>query len=489
MSVSRIQRPLLFFVAACLGGIIIGVAIRPAIPTLSGASAEPSEDSLTLPESSTAPSPATILTKRSKEPSGVLKELATLPASQRILWLATQAESATPDQMARLVALAKKENHMDIELARALAAHWADLDPAHMMETLAANGEDDYRLWKILCIQWAQSDPETAAAQFASANHSEGGDQWNALLWKYLMRYSPEVGIKASSQLVQGRQGTELSRRWASRDPKKAAELVLEHMSEKHDRSAAMGVIGRTWGTSDPEGALEYAKSIPSAQARLELAEMVLRSWAMSDPEGATDHMASVDEPIERARLGKGIAAGLANSDPQAALAFAQANLHSSTRAEAIGDIVSAVAERDVSTAAELVANMDPGRAMNHAVSELLSEWANTDPSKNGDMFTWLGNLTDVDARDRAVESLEWRLFGDVGGLINFVAGEHGHLATENMLRRAVFQRTRQDPESAVAWAEALPKDRAPDARNAVIDAWRHIDSKAFARWESKVAK
>ena len=143
----------LVFTVACLGGMILGTVIRPAIPTLTGNAVEPSE---AVP--STAPRSASVLTKRSTPPSNPssqarTQELAKLPASQRILWLATQAESATPDQMAQLVALAKKENHMDIELARALSAQWADLDPVHMMTTLASTGENDYRLWSLILHQ------------------------------------------------------------------------------------------------------------------------------------------------------------------------------------------------------------------------------------------------------------------------------------------------------------------------------------------------
>lgn len=70
--------------------------------------------------------------------------------------------------------------------------------------------------------------------------------------------------------------------------------------------------------------------------------------------------------------LDTGIGAGLAKTNPKAALAWAQGNLSSSTRTPAIGEIVSCVAEHNVSAAAELVAMMAPGGATNRVVSGLI---------------------------------------------------------------------------------------------------------------------
>ncbi len=484
MSLSRFHRNLLVFSAACAGGFLLGMVIRPALPSQPSRSASLSKAVSAIQQQSST----SILTDRTSPSSKIVKELTKLPASRRTLWLATQSETATPDQFARLLTLAKKEGHLDIDLARAIAAKWADLDPTHMMQHLIRNGETDYRIWKVLCVQWAQSDPEGALDQFVLANESEGIEEWNSLLWKYLMRHAPEVGIKATDQLAQNRSpDLESIRAWASKNPKQAAETVLKHMNNRRAQGQMMKEIGKAWGASDPEAALAYAQSIPSTEVRLQLAENVMQSWAMSDPEAAAEHTAATENPIERAMLSKGIAAGLAKTNPQAALTWAQDNLRSSARARAVGEIVGSVAEHNVPAAADLVAKMDPGGAMNHAVTELIGKWVNSDPTKNGDMFAWIERLADAEARERAVQGLEWHFsFYGKDGLINFVAGDHGHLATGNMLRRAAIQRTHQDPESAVAWAEALPADRANEARTAVIEAWRKIDSQAVAHWESE---
>ncbi len=464
-------RPLTFFASALVIGVLLGTILRPLLLGLTR-----SKQSLAHAETRAVSNAMdSILNRRLAGQSEAAAAIPKGSAMDRYLWLVSQAEGAALHEFARLLVMANREGHRDVK--RAIATRWASTDASHMFKALMANeadGRSDYTLWKILFKEWVSDDPQGALAEFAADRDAQHDSTLRLLFLSDLIAQAPQVAVAAASQLefTDGfRFNLEKVGEWAAADPEAAAASVVEHMKDNSTAWEIMKEIGRAWGNSDARAALKYAESLKNGFGTV-LSRNAIRAWAELNPEAATAFASAESDPAKRAHLGEGLAAGLAKTEPEVALSWAQNNLRSVSRAEAIGDIVRTVAKEDISTAGDLVANMDPGGAMNRAVSSFLSVWGRTaDLSENNAILAWIDNLTDSEARQHAIRTMAWRLTTyDKNGLIDFVSGEFGHLATDDMLRRAAAQRARQDPESAAAWANSLPQDRSDKALAIVHD-------------------
>ncbi len=476
-------RSFVVFLAAAVCGILLGFLLKPWIVgdrSHHDVGVSPSAGTSVLQSPS-------ILSKRSNADTAMSAALAKVPRAQRYLWLAAKAEKASLEELARLYQLANREGHRD--LRRAIAFNWAGKDPSHMFESLKDWGEDDFRIYRVLFDQWAKMDGEAALTKVLESDKDKRFRDWGMYLWSALMRENPAIAVRARKDLAGPGFTASTSKvaEWAGRDPRAAADMVMNHMPKRdHMTWEIMGAIGKVWGKQDPEAALNFALGLDSYSTRGALAASAMSAWTEDDPEAAAEFLSHLEDPDLRFQLGNGLVSGLAKSDPEAALNWADAHLKSSARINAIGRVIQSVASEDIEAAAQLVAGMEPGGTLNGAVTALIDVWSKDGGSQNEAMLTWLGSLTDIEARDRAIRSLEWRMdMITEGGLVKFVEGEHGYLAPVEMVRRAALQRARQDPQTAAEWARALPGDRAETALAAVMAAWRENAPEAAAAWET----
>ena len=457
----KLLRRITLFTGSLVVGVLLGMILRPVLFG-EAHNNEPSPVAAVSSERS-------ILTKRSASRASLGTTVANASAVERFLELATRAARASADEMFEILRLAKLHGHPDIE--RAVATRWATLDPSHMFKTLMASGDDHSALlWRILFQEWALANPREALTEYLASPDAKHDFGRNLDIWSALMRHAPEFGIEASAHFDTNHfsVGMDGVRSWAAADPQAAAAKVVQHL-KTDERGEVMKEVGKVWGDSDPEAALRYASTL-EGKIQDALYKGAILSWAAKDPEAAAAFAAAEADPVKRAKLGEGLAAGLAKTNPQLALEWAHENLRSASRANAVGDVVRTVAKQDIKAAGELVARMDPGGAMSRAVTEFMSEWGrHADLSENDVMFQWIESLTDTQARKRAIESMAWRFSTySKTGMLDFVTGEHGHLATDSMIRGAATQRANQDPESAVDWASGLPEDRSAKALAAV---------------------
>ena len=194
----------------------------------------------------------------------------------------------------------------------------------------------------------------------------------------------------------------------------------------------------------------------------------------------------NLEDPFQRANLGKGLVAGLAKNDPEKALQRAQENLQSQARALAIEKLASSVAKDGIGKAAEIVAGLEPGTTMNQAAKKLVDLWTRDGLEAKDEVLKWIDALPDKEAQNAAMWDFGWRLdMEEKDGLIDFVAGEYGHLASSHIIRSAASTRVGQDPVSAIEWAKALLEDRSEKVLSAVIERWRSVQPEAAKRWEA----
>jgi len=118
------------FLGGCLG-LLIGFGIKAMVQS-SEAYARGSQEQASSRTIATLGSPAGLSLHRERTIDQLSAAIKRSNRAQRWLWLATQAEKALPADMPQLIKLAGN----DWALTKMLAAHWAKLDPNHMLDHL-----------------------------------------------------------------------------------------------------------------------------------------------------------------------------------------------------------------------------------------------------------------------------------------------------------------------------------------------------------------
>ena len=229
--------------------------------------------------------------------------------------------------------------------------------------------------------------------------------------------------------------------------------------------------MGKAWAKGNAAEGIQFAAGLAPG-ARTSLAGEIIERWAERDLIAAIAY-AETQPDAMRAALAAGLVATWGKSDPAAALAWSQQNLKGGTRSEAIGNLVTAFAEKDLAAAGGLVASMEPGAAQNRATVAIFETWLKKGATERAAAFEWLAGVPDAEARHAAIDKAGWSwAVGDPAGARDFIAGPHGDMASANMIQLVASIQGRANPEATMEWASALPADRRESARNAALQGW-----------------
>jgi hypothetical protein len=169
-------------------------------------------------------------------------------------------------------------------------------------------------------------------------------------------------------------------------------------------------------------------------------------------------------------------------SEPSAALAWSQDNLKGAARNLAIAGVIKAAAEKSLTTASQLVSDMEPGAAQNMACASIFETWFGKGKGERDAAFDWLASLPDTTTRTAALEKVQWNwMWQEPDAVRDFIAGPHGDLASQNMINQVARNQVAKNPEAALAWASGLSADHAPEARRSVLESWLQIRPEAAA--------
>ncbi len=273
---------------------------------------------------------------------------------------------------------------------------------------------------------------------------------------------------------------------WAARDPQHAAEAVLK-FSSGYAAQEALKEIGKAWGKSDPAGGLRFAATLDSQQRALLGAE-VMRNWASADLKSAAAFAAGQQDVNFRNSVATGLVETWGKSDPAAALAWSQENLKGAARTEAIAGVIKSAAEKNLTTASQLVSDMQPGAAQNRACASIFETWFAEGTGERDAAFEWLASLPDPTARTAALERVQWNwLWREPEAVRDFISGPHGDLASQQMINQAARNQVAKNPAAAMAWAGSLGEKRAPESRRAVLESWLQIRPEGAADYARKL--
>jgi hypothetical protein len=421
-------------------------------------------------------------------------DLARQAGAMRWRYLLGAADKASAADMPRLIRAARG---MPGAL-RMLAVRWAELDCRHMFETLRAAsikyraGGDaglaaDHDLPHILFEEWVKKDREAAIAALNDPGSLRQAQSLRYSLVNTVMKSDPARGLKLMTDwnITGFLPDTKAISTWAERNPREAAEAVAANPLAPRD---AMKRVGKVWAATDPAAALAFAAETRGL-AGVHLASSVMTEWARRDLDAAIAHVSAQTDSLVLTRLGIPLVEAWATTDPQTALLWANENLRGEARASAAASVVKTMAANDIRGAAEFIAGLDPGGPRNRAITQLIDIWIGDDMyNKNNGAnaaaaLAWMATLPEAEARQQAANS-SWRLmYYAPEETIAFLTGPQGHTASQELFDRAAAHLAKQNPESAMQWADALPPERRDAAKHSVLSEWMNSRPEAAMDW------
>jgi hypothetical protein len=255
----------------------------------------------------------------------------------RPLRIAIFLQSATSDEIAGLMARAKKEWTYDISLTDQIWLRWVEVDRAAAFKA-DANGT---AVW----WAWAKQAPRDALAAAVAATadprrleeviRSIGqGDQDAAiqllseypaadtsLVWEGILTGTGKTdrGTAAALALEKGIKVDEHVGYWAAREPD-AALAWARSLEDPAQRRRAMDAVVKELITANPRAALDELGALPAGRSRTDRTAEALAALSRTDPAAARSAAGALPNPADRQRALSALTETLAVRDPAAAL-------------------------------------------------------------------------------------------------------------------------------------------------------------------------
>jgi len=395
-------------------------------------------------------------------------------------------ERAVPADYPRLLRLAGTDSNA----LRLVASRWMELDPRGLFDHLAANGFVQDEVARLLFRDWARRDPE-GAIRALDADENQAAPRWLRFqVVNQLMRQDPERGFKVLARWSIGDFGPSMNavKDWAQTDPRRAAQVVLDHPSGYGSR-LGLEAIGEVWAAGDPAAALAFATS-QTGQLPTVLARSAIKAWAKRDASAAAEWLASAS-PAVRNRLSAELMEAWAGQDLAAAIEWSQSELTGGALTRAIEGLVRGAAEKDPAQAAALVSEMKDFRERASAAVAVAQKWIPELDTPNAripdEMAAWLQSL-DEGSRVRAIEATFWNWVGaDAPGLARLLGETRDTLLSDDYYGHLARRLARRDPAEAIAWADTLPGTARHEAGAQAFAEWRSTQSESAQEWFRKL--
>lgn len=380
-------------------------------------------------------------------------------------------------------ALALDDSTTRMSALSRIAVEWTRQDPAAALAQLETIPEDLRQSYHAAVLsEWARIDPDRVFAYVRSNKNALDLPRLAAVL-SSLAPADPRAVLELAEEMPSDvrrlAQQTAL-RVIADRDPY-AAIALIDAMPSNRDREQMLSSVGQAFAQRDPDGALEWAKSLrpPSTNAIMS----VVNGIASTDPGRAVDLMLDDDLMSTSSSLGLMLAMStltrVQDTSRIAAIADRLVERNDPSTVDAMGMLISGWTERDPEAAVEwLIGNAE--RAGRPAVARVASQLATEDPIAAAAMMTrlppelhgdWLQSVAAGYAQYDAEAAASW---------IMQYQGRPGFTGGLAAIAPALAQ---TDPRAAARMLEAVEGPVASLAASQVASVWAARDPAAAANW------
>ena len=307
----------------------------------------------------------------------------------------------------------------------------------------------------LMLTRWGKADPDGALEYLSGLDHRKAGgdasiilsalastDPQRAIKWLE----DPENKLKNFPWMGQILAGS-ITKEWVRTDPDAALEWA-KSVPDNQRSGAYSGVLG-TIAATDPQRASAMALELPDSDARVEIIAQISRSWSENSP-GEAIEWSSRLEGEERTRAIGAAVGSWAQTNPRGAAAFLLAQHESERSPEMVKQVASSWARQQPAEAAQWIGDFPEGDGKKGAMGDVMWNWTTVEPEAAS---AWLLEQPPGESRDEGIGSLA----------------------------RATFD---QDPEGALTWAAHMSSDERRLQSVAIgIHAWRERDQAAADEW------
>ncbi len=333
---------------------------------------------------------------------------------------------------------------------------WAQQDPAAAMAWLRGLPPQERRT--ALRAVWPEMARRVPGQISTLLESYPAGRERNEIL-ESLADDPGALSLQAARSLIErhtkGVMGDQLTARLigaeALRDPTSARAFV-DGLPEGEARRLATYQLAYSWAQVDVLGALEWTRRLPADETRQRSMDAIFNNWAGQNPAAAAQYAAAIPATDGRDQAISAAASAWANVDPDAALAWAQ-TLPERDRGRALVNVIAGWAGQDPAAAAKFLTTLSPDDNRAQMLASVATAWANQDPAAAAQ---WVEGL-DGRGKDRATSAVARRFVQhDPYAASVWIDGLPKGTARDSAVEQLVFNETRYDPDSALAWASSV---------------------------------
>jgi len=267
-------------------------------------------------------------------------------------------------------------------------------------------------------------------------------------------------------------------------DPQRAFALAGE-MAVTHEQLVIYNVLLDQLAQNDLSLALDYLRSVPAGEARVNALRAVADGWAGKDPSAALDWAKNLDDAGEHAAMMESILTTLATSDPRRVMDLASANLDGGALDRVLEKSLKQLAVLDPQSAADAVSRLPEGDLQKNSAMAVARSLAEMDPAA---AISWQQTLP-ADSQPVVLNNvLDVWLKQDPATAGQYVAQLSAGPVQDAAVSRFAENWAVKDPAAAIAWAGSLPGGSAQNAAViSIASGWARVDAATATQWAASL--
>ena len=386
------------------------------------------------------------------------------------------------------------EGGLGADRASPIVQEWAKVDPAGLWAWLQEGGQEQLGSWNVdnqLFPHWFPHDPEAAMAalrDITKFGRSSGLTAVIQLLFGEDANAAASVREHFDELVALG--GSQFGSVYFALDREKLE--IARAMPASAARDRWIQSMATKFFSDDWKSALTWAETLPDAEKALVGRAFVggAIGWGKGDKSGeaklawAMEWLAEDRNRASLAKHGRLIAAKIAEGDPAAGLEWATAHLDGRALGEAVGGVIGRKVREEPPEAIGLIETLPAGGVRRKAVGDALGAYAKNDTRA---AFAW------AEQENAEVQPLDHRAWAALGSAIGFydaefareVLGNPDTAPNKSLLRAALGNLVRKEPEQTAEWAQGIGGERGEKLLEIALAAWRREDAKAAEAWQS----
>ncbi|MBW1810498.1 MAG: hypothetical protein JRJ87_20035 [Deltaproteobacteria bacterium] len=394
-------------------------------------------------------------------------------------WISAQPKDTTSSQMLHgaILSLADSDPERAAGISSTFAtpetvylvgqvySKWANLDPAAAAARADRIADSQTRSSAIQAVvsAWARNDLEGAMDWIGDMPPSDATRQTRMTAVFSCGTQDPQAAVELIMQTTPPDESAELVQmllpQWGLKDFEGAMGWA-KNLPSGQVRDDALGTLGIQMAYQNPEKALDLATELPSEAARNNVISMAIDTWSLTDPQAAADSLDRLPDSTSRMSALHSLVRNWAAKDPERAAEYVDSLSNDEERGQAAASLVQSLSFSQPDKAAELMARY-PEHVDSWVVEDIIATWQ-VQNKPLSEINTWIENLPESSLQNDAIASFADLTYADdpqaALGMLSSITDEK---IRENMIFELADMWMMDNEEQALAWIQDadIPKN------------------------------